>query len=157
MSRSGSASFSSLRPSWLRVDMKRVLILCTGNSARSQMAEGLLRYDAGAQFAVESAGTNPTPVKPEAVQVMKEIGIDISGHRSKSADVFAGQPFDIVLTVCDHARETCPVYPGHTNRIHHSFEDPANVHGSAQQRLEAFRRVRDEIRTYLRHFASEHP
>jgi len=137
--------------------MKRVLILCTGNSARSQMAEGLLRHDAGERFSVESAGTNPVPVKPEAVAVLKEIGIDISGHRSKSVDVFAGQPFDVVLTVCDHARETCPVYPGHTNRIHHSFEDPANVQGSAEQRLEAFRRVRDEIRAYLRHFVSQHP
>ena len=137
--------------------MKRILILCTGNSARSQMAEGLLRYDAGTRFSVESAGTNPIPVKAEAVEVMKELGIDISAHRSKSVATFAGQPFDIVLTVCDHARETCPVYPGHTNRIHHSFEDPGNVQGPAEQRLEAFRRVRDEIRTYLRRFAAEHP
>ena len=136
--------------------MKRVLILCTGNSARSQMAEGLLRHDAGTRFSVESAGTNPIPVKLEAVAVMKELGIDISGHRSKSVDVFAGQPFDIVLSVCDHARETCPVYPGHTNRIHRNFEDPGNVPGSAEQRLEAFRRVRDEIRSYLREFAASH-
>jgi arsenate reductase len=137
-------------------EKKRVLILCTGNSARSQMAEGLLRHDAGTRFVVESAGTNPLQVRPEAIQVMKETGIDISGHRSKPVDEFAGQAFDIVLTVCDHARETCPVYPGHTNRIHHSFEDPGNARGSAEQRLEAFRRVRDEIRTYLRDFASKH-
>jgi arsenate reductase len=136
--------------------MKRVLILCTGNSARSQMAEGLLRHDAGERFSVDSAGTNPIPVKPEAVEVMKEIGIDISRHRSKSVEVFAGQPFDVVLTVCDHARETCPVYPGHANRIHQSFADPGNVQGSAEQRLQAFRRVRDEIRTYLQRFAAEH-
>ncbi len=137
-------------------EKKRVLILCTGNSARSQMAEGLLRHDAGTRFVVESAGTNPLQVRPEAIQVMKETGIDISGHRSKPVDEFAGQAFDIVLTVCDHARETCPVYSGHTNRIHHSFEDPGNARGSAEQRLEAFRRVRDEIRTYLRDFASKH-
>lgn len=137
--------------------MKRVLILCTGNSARSQMAEGLLRHDSGERFSVESAGTNPIPVKPEAIAVLKEIGIDISGHHSKSVDVFAGQPFDIVLTVCDHARETCPVYPGHTHRIHHSFEDPGNVQGTPEERLTAFRRVRDEIRAYLRYFVSQHP
>jgi arsenate reductase len=136
--------------------MKRVLILCTGNSARSQMAEGLLRHDAGTQFAVESAGTKPVPVRPEAVRAMNEIGIDISSQRSKSIEEFAGQEFDLVLTVCDHARESCPVYPGHANRIHHSFEDPGNVPGTAQDRLEAFRRVRDQIRAYLRTFAAEH-
>jgi arsenate reductase len=138
-------------------EKKRVLILCTGNSARSQMAEGLLRHDAGGRFFVESAGTNPTQVRPEAIQAMKEVGIDISGQRTKPVDEFAGETFDIVLTVCDHAREACPVYPGHTNRVHHSFEDPGNARGSAEQRLEAFRRVRDEIRTYLKEFASEHP
>jgi len=136
--------------------VKRILILCTGNSARSQMAEGLLRHDAGGYFAVESAGTKPSRVRPEAIRVMMEVGIDISAQRSKSVDEFAGQEFDTVLTVCDHARETCPVYPGHTRRIHHSFEDPAAVQGSEPERLEAFRRVRDEIRTYLKQFATEH-
>lgn len=136
--------------------MKRVLILCTGNSARSQMAEGLLRHDGGACFAVESAGTRPSRVRPEAIRVMMEVGIDISVQRSKSVDEFAGEEFDTVLTVCDSARETCPVYPGHTCRIHHSFEDPAAVLGSESERLEAFRRVRDEIRVYLKQFASEH-
>ena len=134
--------------------MHRVLILCTGNSARSQMAEGLLRRDGGERFIVESAGTRPSQVRPEAIQVMKEVGIDISGHRSKSVDDFAGQAFDTVLTVCDNARETCPVYPGHANRIHHSFEDPAAVQGSEEERLRAFRSVRDEIRAYLRTFAA---
>jgi arsenate reductase len=133
----------------------RVLILCTGNSARSQMAEGLLRHlgnDAGDRFEVESAGTLPSRVRPEAIAVMRELGIDISGHRSKSVDEFAGQRFDYVLTVCDNARESCPIYPGHANRLHRSFDDPAAVEGSEEERLAAFRRVRDEIRHYLRGF-----
>jgi arsenate reductase len=136
-------------------DNQRVLILCTGNSARSQMAEGLLRHlgnDAGDRFDVESAGTRPSRVRPEAIAVMRELGIDISGHRSKSVDEFAGQQFDYVLTVCDNARETCPIYPGHANRLHHSFADPAAVEGNEAERLAAFRRVRDQIRDYLRGF-----
>src|SRR5688572_24574368 len=96
---------------------KRVLILCTANSARSQMAEGLLRADHGDKFEVESAGTYATLVRPEAIAAMKEIGIDISGHRSKAVDEFANQSFDYVLTVCDSAKESCPIYPGHTNRL----------------------------------------
>ncbi len=134
--------------------MTRVLIVCTGNSARSQMAEGLLRHDAGRHFEVASAGTSPIPVRPEAIRVMQELGIDISGHRSKSVAEFAGQAFDIVLTVCDHARETCPVFPGGVRRVHRGFEDPGNVPGSAGQRLDAFRRVRDELRAWLREFAA---
>jgi arsenate reductase len=130
----------------------RVLILCTGNSARSQMAEGLLRHDAGDRFDVESAGTHPSRVRPEAIAVMREVGIDIAGHRSKPVDEFAGQQFDYVLTVCDNARESCPIYPGHANRLHHRFDDPAAVEGDEEQRLAAFRRVRDEIRDYLRGF-----
>jgi arsenate reductase len=133
-------------------DKKRVLILCTGNSARSQMAEGLLRHDAGDRFEVASAGTKPTQVRPEAIGVMKELGIDITGHRSKSIDEFANDNFDYVLTVCDNAKETCPVYPGHANRFHHNFEDPAATKGSEQERLAVFRRVRDEIRDYFQHF-----
>ncbi len=136
--------------------MQRVLILCTGNSARSQMAEGLLRYDAGDRFEVESAGTKPSHVRPEAIAVMKEIGIDISAQHSKSVDEFAGRNFDHVITVCDNAKESCPMYPGHTNRLHHSFDDPAAVQGSEEDRLRMFRRVRDEIRSYLRTFASDH-
>lgn len=131
---------------------ERVLILCTGNSARSQMAEGLLRHDAGGRFEVESAGTKPGQVRPEAVAVMKELGIDISGHRSKSVDEFAGQNFDYVLTVCDNAKESCPIFPGHANRLHRNFEDPAAAPGSEQERLAVFRRVRDEIRDFLRRF-----
>src|SRR5213594_3438695 len=114
-------------------DKKRVLILCTGNSARSQMAEGLLRHDAGDGFAVESAGTKPGQVRPEAIAVMREIGIDISEHRSKHVDEFAGQKFDYILTVCDNARENCPVFPGRATRIHHNFEDPAALEASEEQ------------------------
>src|SRR4051812_2199682 len=128
---------------------QRVLILCTGNSARSQMAEGLLRHDAGDRFEVESAGTKPGHVRPEAIAAMRETGIDISSHRSKHVDEFQNQSFDYVLTVCDNAKETCPIYPGQTNRIHHNFEDPAAVEGSEEGRLASFRRVRDEIREYL--------
>ncbi len=131
---------------------KTVLILCTANSARSQMAEGLLRHDAGDRFEVFSAGTRASTVRPEAIVVMREIGIDISGHRSKSMDEFASRDFDYVLTVCDNAKESCPIYPGHPNRLHHSFEDPAAADGSAEEKLAAFRQVRDEIRRYLAQF-----
>jgi arsenate reductase len=131
---------------------KRVLVLCTGNSARSQMAEGLLRHDAGDRFDVESAGVDPDRVRPEAIAVMKEVGVDISGHRSKHVDEFAGQQFDYVLTVCDNANESCPVLPGQGERLHRSFEDPAALQGTEQQRLAKFRRVRNEIRDYLRTF-----
>lgn len=133
-------------------DRKRVLILCTGNSARSQMAEGLLRHDAGDRFEVFSAGTKPGQVRPEAISVMRELGIDISGHRSKSVDEFASQSFDYVLTVCDDARESCPVFPGKAVKIHQGFQDPAALPGSAAERLALFRRVRDEMRRYLSTF-----
>jgi arsenate reductase len=132
-------------------DRKRVLILCTGNSARSQMAEGLLREMGGDGFEVHSAGVSPSRVRPEAVEAMREIGIDISGHRSKSADEFTGQNFDYIVTVCDNARETCPVFPGHARRIHRSFADPP-APGAADRdtTLTIFRRVRDEIRDWLK-------
>ena len=130
-------------------DKKRVLILCTGNSARSQMAEGLLRHDAGDRFDVFSAGTRPSKVRPEAISVMRELGIDITGHRSKSVDEFVGRSFDYVLTVCDNAKESCPIFPGQAARIHRSFDDPAELQGTEDERLALFRRVRDELRTYL--------
>lgn len=133
-------------------DKKRVLILCTGNSARSQMAEGLLRHDAGERFEVESAGTKASFVRPEAITVMRELGIDISEHRSKDVDEFDGQQFDYVITVCDNAHETCPVFFGAAQKMHHGFEDPAAVIGTDDQRLAVFRRVRDELRGYLRRF-----
>ena len=136
-------------------DQKKVLILCTGNSARSQMAEGLLRHDAGDRFMVESAGTTPSQVRPEAITVMQELGIDISGHRSKSVEDFTGREFDYVLTVCDNAKESCPVFPGHANRLHCNFEDPAGAGGSEAAKLAVFRRVRDEIRDYLRGFPGQ--
>lgn len=129
---------------------RRVLILCTGNSARSQMAEGLLRHGAGDRFEVFSAGTDPSQVRPEAIAVMEELGIDISRHRSKSVDEFAGQEFDYVITVCDNAKESCPVFPGRAERIHWSFDDPATVQGSEEERKAVFRRVRDEIADRLK-------
>lgn len=129
----------------------RVLILCTGNSARSQMAEGLLRHDGGAGFEVESAGVSPSRVRPEAVEAMREVGIDISGQRSKSAGEFAGRVFDYVITVCDNARETCPAFPGRAVRIHQSFEDPPPACAAdPETTMAVFRRVRDEIRDWLR-------
>jgi arsenate reductase len=132
------------------MDKQRVLILCTGNSARSQMPEGLLRHDAGDRFHVESAGTKPGIVRPEAIAVMQELGIDISGHRSKHVDEFEGQQFDYVLTVCDNAKESCPVFFRAAKRLHHSFDDPPPACvGTEPERMAVFRRVRDELRVYL--------
>ena len=130
---------------------QRVLFLCTGNSARSQMAEGLLRHIAGDQFDVFSAGTRPAGLNPNAVKAMAEIGIDIAGNRSKSVDEFVRQPFDFVFTVCDNAKEACPIFPGAGTRIHQSFEDPAAA--AADQQLGVFRKVRDQIADRLRLFA----
>lgn len=135
----------------------RVLILCTGNSARSQMAEGLLRHDGGSRFEVFSAGVNPGRVRPEAIEAMREIGLDISGQRSKSVEEFAGQTFDYVITVCDNAREQCPIFPAETKRMHWSFDDPASASGAEAARLAVFRRVRDEIRARLKEFAASSP
>jgi arsenate reductase (thioredoxin) len=126
-------------------EKKRVLIVCTGNSARSQMAEGLLRHEGNDHFEVFSAGTKPTQVRPEAVEAMNEIGIDISGQRSKSVDEFVGKPLDFVITVCDSANQTCPVFPGNAKRLHWPFEDPAAVEGSEETRRAAFQRIRDQI------------
>ena len=134
-------------------DKERVLILCTGNSARSQMAEGLLRKMVGDRFEVESAGTVATFVRPQAIAVMAEIGIDISSHRSKCLDEFLTQSFDFVITVCDNANESCPVFPGRATRIHWSFDDPADANGTDGEILAVFRRVRDEIGHKLRTFA----
>src|ERR1051325_6981594 len=133
-------------------EKRRVLILCTGNSARSQMAEGLLRHLAGDEFESFSAGVTPTTVRQEAIEVLAEIGIDISTHRSKAVDEFLGQEFDFVITVCDNANEQCPVFPGKTKRVHWSFADPASVKGDDEMRLAVFRKVRDEILQRLRLF-----
>ena len=130
----------------------RVLILCTGNSARSQMAEGLLRQMAGDGLEVHSAGTRPGSVRPEAIAVLAELGIDIRGHWSKHVDTFAGQSFDYVITVCDHAKESCPVFPVRTRRIHWSFEDPAAATGDETHRLAEFRKIRDQIAQRLSEF-----
>jgi arsenate reductase len=134
---------------------KKILVLCTGNSARSQMGEGLFRAEGGGDFDVCSAGTKPTSVRPEAIAVMKEIAIDISGHRSKSVDEFSGQAFDYVVTVCDNARDNCPVFPAGAERLHWSFEDPAAVEGSEAERLSAFRRIRDQINTRVKAFIAD--
>jgi len=133
----------------------RILVLCTGNSARSQMGEGLFREEGGDGYDVSSAGTRPSQVRPEAIAVMREIGIDISGNRSKSVDEFAGQAFDFVVTVCDNARDNCPVFPGATERIHWSLEDPAAVQGTEEERLTAFRRIRDQLRERVKIFVRE--
>ncbi len=129
---------------------KKVLILCTGNSARSQMAEGILRHVAGEKYDVNSAGTIASYVRPQAIAVMKEIGIDISNHRSKALDEFLSQTFDYIITVCDNANQSCPVFPGKAERIHWSFEDPAEAKGSEDEKAAVFRRVRDEIDLKIR-------
>jgi arsenate reductase len=139
------------------MNKKRVLILCTGNSARSQMAEGLLRHDAGDRFEAFSAGVDRGAVRPLAVAAMREVGIDISGQRSKSVDEFACEEFDYVITVCDNANELCPVFPGKTKRIHWSFEDPAAAGGDAAAQLAVFRRVRDQIRERLKEWVKVVP
>ena len=137
--------------------MLRILVLCTGNSARSQMGEALFRHEGGGAVEVVSAGTKPSHARPEAVAVMGEIGIDISGQRSKSVDEFAGQKFDVIVTVCDNARDACPVFPGAAERVHWSFEDPAAAQGSDAERLATFRNVRDQIQTRVKSFYSLRP
>ncbi len=123
-----------------------MLFLCTHNSARSQMAEGLLRHLAGDRFEVMSAGTEASHVRPLAIRAMDEVGVDISGQRSKRLDRYLGEAFDYVITVCDEANEACPFFPGAKTRLHWSFEDPSRAEGSEEERLATFRRVRGEIR-----------
>jgi arsenate reductase (thioredoxin) len=125
---------------------KRVLFLCTHNSARSQMAEGLLRVLGRGKFESFSAGTEQTRVRPEAIAAMAELGIDINGQTSKTLDIYLNEPFDEVITVCDSANESCPVFPGARTRRHWSIDDPSGVKGSDEERLAAFRRARDDIR-----------
>lgn len=131
-----------------------VLFLCTGNSARSQMAEGWLRHLAGDRYEVFSAGTKPVGLNPGSVEAMAEVGIDISQHRSKHVDEYATQSIDYVVTVCDRAKETCPRWPGRTTVIHWSFDDPAAVAAVDDRRL-VFRRVRDEIASAIRQFLAD--
>jgi arsenate reductase len=130
-------------------DRRRVLFLCTHNSARSQMAEGLLRSMAGDRFEAFSAGTEATRVRPEAISVMAEIGVDISAQESKRLDRYLGETLDLVVTVCDDANEACPVFPGARERLHWSFPNPTRAAGGYEERLRAFREVRDEIRARI--------
>ena len=133
-----------------RADNKvRVLFVCTHNSVRSQMAEGLLNGLYDDRYKARSAGTKPTRVSSYAVSAMKEIGINISGHRSKSIEEFRDIPFDYVVTVCDSARESCPLFPGVGEHLHRGFTDPGNVEGDEEKRMAAFRRARDEIKEWI--------
>lgn len=131
------------------MSQRRVLFLCTHNSARSQMAEGLLRHFGGDRFAAFSAGTEATGVRPLAMRAMAELGIDISAQTSKTLHRYLGEPFDEVITVCDSANETCPVFPGARGRRHWSFDDPSRATGSEDEQLAVYRRVRDEIRARI--------
>lgn len=134
----------------------RVLFLCVHNSARSQMAEGMLRAWAGAAVDAHSAGNEVAKVRPLAIRAMEEIGIDISGHRSKAVDEFFGQKFDVSVTVCDEAKEACPFFPGAAAQVHWRFDDPSAAQGSEEEQLAVFRRVRDEIGEHVRLFIAEH-
>ena len=135
--------------------MRRVLFVCTGNKARSQMAEGLLRHLAGGRFEAYSAGTRPSGPAEETVAVMAEIGIDVSGQRSKHVDAFAGQQFDYVITVCDSARQECPVFPGDCERLHWDVEDPADSEGAGASRMDAFRKARETLLGYVEGFLAQ--
>lgn len=135
--------------------LKRVLFLCTHNSCRSQMAEGLVNHDLGDRFQAFSAGTEATRVNPLAAKVMAELGIDISRHRSKTIDEFDGQPFDYVITLCGDAKEKCPLFFGGVERVHIGFDDPSRLKGSEDEVLPEYRRVRDEIRARITHFLLE--
>ncbi len=135
--------------------MKRVLFVCTGNRARSQMAEGLLRHLAGDRFEAHSAGTQPKGLAEQTVEVMREIGIDVSGQRSEHVDVYADRPFDYVITVCDSARQACPVFPGGGERIHWDVEDPADTIARGDSPLDAFRAARDELRRRIEEFLAQ--
>jgi len=129
--------------------MKKVLFICTHNSARSQMAEGIVNTLLSNKLIAYSAGTEPKEVNPYAIKVMEEIGIDISHHRSKSVYEFKEEKFDIVVTVCDHAKETCPFFPGARKYIHKGFEDPSSVEGEEKEKLTKFRKIRDEIKDWI--------
>ncbi|WP_158827004.1 arsenate reductase ArsC [Mucilaginibacter lacusdianchii] len=136
--------------------MKNILVLCTGNSCRSQLAEGYLRYFAGDKAAVYSAGIETHGVNPKAVQVMAEDHLNISGHTSNHVDEYLSIPFDYVITVCDNANEACPYFPGNVERFHQNFPDPANATGTPEEIMSKFRRVRDMIKTYAADFVSQH-
>ena len=132
--------------------VKKVIFLCTGNSARSQMAEGLMKHLSHEEWKVQSAGIFPSYVHPLAIRVMEEIGIDISQQTSKSMNQFLNEVFDYIITLCDEAAQSCPTFPGQGKRLHWSFQDPAAAIGTIEERLAVFRRVRDEIRTKIEEF-----
>ena len=136
--------------------MKNVLVLCTGNSCRSQLAEGYLRYFAGDKANIYSAGIETHGVNPKAIQVMAEDDIDISAHTSNHVDEYIGVPFDYVITVCDNANEACPFFPGKVERFHYNFPDPAKSKGTPDEIMDEFRRVRDLIKAYTMNFAQSH-
>ncbi|MCO5945692.1 arsenate reductase ArsC [Mucilaginibacter flavidus] len=136
--------------------MKNILVLCTGNSCRSQLAEGYLRHFAGDKAVVYSAGIETHGVNPKAIQVMAEDGIDISRHTSNNVDEYLAIPFDYVITVCDNASENCPYFPGSVKRFHHNFPDPAKATGTAEQVMDEFRKVREMIKTYSKEFINQH-
>lgn len=131
---------------------KRVLVLCTGNSCRSQMAEALWRHEAGEEYDVVSAGTKASSVNERAKQVLEEAGVSTDGLWSKSIEIFAGQHFDVIVTVCDHARDTCPVWPGHGEKYHWPFDDPHGATGSEEEVLTLFRKIRDQIWTKIKEY-----
>ncbi len=136
--------------------MKNILVLCTGNSCRSQLAEGYLRHFAGDKAVVYSAGIETHGVNPKAIQVMAEDCIDISHHTSNNVDEYLAIPFDYVITVCDNASENCPYFPGTVKRFHHNFPDPAKATGTPEQVMDEFRKVRDMIKTYSKEFLNQH-
>jgi arsenate reductase len=133
----------------------KILFLCTHNSARSQMAEGFLRAAAGDRFEAESAGTEKTRVHPLAIRAMREVGVDIGSHQSKTLDGFLNEPWDYVITVCDSANESCPIFPRTVRRLHWSFEDPSRATGTEDERLQVFRRIRDDISARIRAWVAE--
>lgn len=136
--------------------MKNILILCTGNSCRSQIAEGYFRHFAGNNIKVYSAGVEKHGVNPRAVAVMKEDGIDISGHTSNLVDEFLDVDFDYVITVCDNAKEQCPYFPTKARKFHHNFPDPAKATGTDEEIMQAFRQVRNEVRAFVKQFCEGH-
>jgi len=136
--------------------MKHTLVLCTGNSCRSQLAEGYLRHFAGEKAQIYSAGIETHGVNPKAIQVMAEDGIDISAHTSNNVAEYINIPFDYLITVCDNANENCPYFPGKMERFHYNFPDPAKAQGTPEEVMNEFRRVRDLIKTYCRDFVNNH-
>ena len=136
--------------------MKRILVLCTGNSCRSQMAEGYLRHFAGDKAEVYSAGVETHGVNPRAIQIMKEDGIDISHHTSNNINEYKAVDFDFLITVCDNARERCPFFPSHAKKFHYNFPDPAKASGTEEEIMQQFREVRNMIKTYSKDFVSDH-